>query len=105
MVGDRHRRAYRYSMLLVVIGRWSPDLHVEEAQPLLDTIERADARTPVGLLVQMELLCWALDTDTDPEPELLQRLSSCASHCAGWSGGTDDDRGHPAAPARRPIHH
>ena len=62
--------------LLDARARWHPDLDPEEGSALIGAMEGADAQTPRGLLAQIELLCWALDVDTDPEPELSQRLAS-----------------------------
>ena len=62
--------------LLEARARWHPNLSFEEGGPLIGVMGQSDAQTPRGLLAQIELLCWALDVDTDPEPELSQRLAS-----------------------------
>ncbi len=62
--------------LIEARARWNPDLSPAKAQPLVRAIEQADAQTLPGLLAQMELLCSVLDAETDPEPELSQRLAS-----------------------------
>ncbi|MFZ1426522.1 MAG: hypothetical protein WAS21_07110 [Geminicoccaceae bacterium] len=64
------------SLLIEARARWNPDLSPAKARPLVRAIEQADAQTLPGLLAQMELLCSVLDAETDPEPELSQRLAS-----------------------------